>query len=106
VGCAGAAGHIHRHRLAARSLDQYPQTVLIAMVIIALVFNGIVGPIVEELYFRGYLLPRISRLRVWVPTLSSLLFSVYHFFTPWQNPARLLVLLPFTFVVQRNKNIY
>lgn len=33
--------------------------------VVGLVFNGIAGPIVEEMYFRGYLLPRISRLGAW-----------------------------------------
>ena len=71
-----------------------------------MVFNGIAGPIVEELYFRGYLLPRISYMGTWAPLVSSVLFSVYHFFTPWQNPVRLMVLVPTTYIIVRNKNIY
>lgn len=91
---------------AARSLDLYAPPVLLSVAVMALLFNGITGPVVEELYFRGYLLPRISRLGHWAPIFSSVLFSVYHFFTPWQNPARLMVLIPFTYIVRWNKNIY
>ncbi|KPK43624.1 MAG: hypothetical protein AMJ65_05315 [Phycisphaerae bacterium SG8_4] len=74
--------------------------------LMGLLFNGIAGPIVEELYFRGYLLPRISRLRGWAPLLNVLLFSVYHFFTPWRNLERILALLPGAYIIQWKKNIY
>ena len=52
---------------------------------------GIIGPTVEELYFRGPLLPRIDRLGAWAPVLNSGLFALYHFWSPWQLPVRLLV---------------
>lgn len=48
---------------------------------------GIIGPITEELYFRGYLLPRIDRLGWVAPVLGTVLFAVYHFHTPWRYPA-------------------
>jgi hypothetical protein len=39
---------------------------------------------VEEYYFRGYLLPRLSRFGSLAPVINVALFSLYHFFTPWQ----------------------
>jgi membrane protease YdiL (CAAX protease family) len=89
-----------------QSPDQYSQPILLSAVLLALLLNGILGPIVEELYFRGYLLPRLSWLRGWAPVASGLLFSLYHLFTPWQQLPRLLVLLPLGYVVQWNRNIY
>jgi membrane protease YdiL (CAAX protease family) len=91
---------------ATKSLDQYARTKLLLAGTVGLVGNGIAGPIVEELYFRGYLLPRISYMGKWAPAVSSVLFSVYHFFTPWQNPVRLMALVPMTYIVAWNKNIY
>ena len=41
--------------------------------------NGVVGPVVEELYFRGFLLPRMERLGRLAPLVNATLFSVYHF---------------------------
>ena len=32
----------------------------------------------EELYFRGYLLPRLSRYGRWAPLLGGLFFGLYH----------------------------
>ena len=89
-----------------QSPDRYSQPILLFAGLLALLLNGILGPIVEELYFRGYLLPRLSWLRGWAPVISGLLFSLYHLFTPWQQLPRLLVLLPLGYVVQWNRNIY
>lgn len=88
------------------NLEQYSQGSLLLAGVLGFVLNGIVGPVVEELYFRGYLLPRISRLKGWAPLVNVVLFSIYHFFTPWQNPARILAMLPIVYAVWWKKNIY
>jgi hypothetical protein len=48
----------------AENFTQYSTAVLLVTWTFGLVVNGIAGPVVEEMYFRGYLLPRISRLGV------------------------------------------
>ncbi len=68
--------------------------------------NALIGPIVEEIYFRGYLLPRMNRAGKWAPFINVLLFSIYHFFSPEQNLARLFILSPMVYVVWKKKNIY
>jgi uncharacterized protein len=79
--------------------------VTLLLLLTAVVFNGVVGPVVEELYFRGYLLPRISRLGRGAPVLNTVLFSLYHFWTPWQNPARIIGLVPMTWMVWRERSL-
>jgi len=88
------------------NLEQSSKAAIWATWVMGLIFNGLAGPIVEELYFRGYLLPRISRLKGWAPLLNVLLFSVYHFFSPWRNLERILALLPGIYIIQWKKNIY
>ena len=61
--------------------ESYAKNALVTVFIFQLVLTGIVLPWVEELYFRGYLLPRISRYRAWAPVLGGLLFGLYH---SWQ----------------------
>lgn len=85
---------------------QYSKSALAATWVLGLLFNGVAGPIVEELYFRGYLLPRIAHLRGWAPLLNVVLFSVYHFFSPWRNLERILAMLPGIYLVQWKRNIY
>ena len=87
-------------------LSAYSRPALLGTWALGFAVNAIAGPVVEELYFRGYLLPRIARLGGWAPLLNTVLFSLYHFFTPWQNPGRILSLLPVVYVVWWKRNIY
>ncbi len=87
-------------------LSQYSKPALIATVILGFIFNGLLGPIVEEMYFRGFLLPRLGRMNAWGPLLNVVLFSLYHFFSPWQNITRILALLPYVYAVWWKRNIY
>jgi membrane protease YdiL (CAAX protease family) len=71
----------------------------------AIAINGILGPVVEELYFRGHLLPRIDRFGRGAPVLNAVLFSLYHLWTPWQNIGRILGLLPWIYTVWRKRSL-
>jgi len=84
----------------------YSQPVLTVTFVCFLVLNGFAGPMVEELYFRGYLLPRIEYLKGWAPVVNVLLFSLYHFFSPWQNITRILAFTPMAYAVRWKRNIY
>jgi len=86
--------------------SQYSKAALSVTIVAGFLINGIAGPIVEELYFRGYLLPRIPASKGWAPLINILLFSLYHFFSPWQNLTRILAFLPFSYVVAWKRNIY
>lgn len=84
----------------------YSQSALVSMWLAFLCFNCIIAPLIEELYFRGYLLPKFSHFGKWAPIINSILFSIYHFFTPWQNPVRIIALLPMVYLVWKKKNVY
>ena len=90
----------------AEDFAQYSTAALLITWAFGLVANALVGPIVEEVYFRGYLLPRISRFGAWAPLVNTVLFSVYHFFTPWQNVGRIVGLLPMVYAAWWKKSIY
>jgi membrane protease YdiL (CAAX protease family) len=89
-----------------RTGAEYPRGVVLTLFGFALVLNGLAGPIVEELYFRGYLLPRLERLGRLAPLVNVALFSLYHFWTPWQFFSRVAFLLPLVYVVWWKRNIY
>ncbi|MBE0688293.1 MAG: CPBP family intramembrane metalloprotease [Anaerolineaceae bacterium] len=88
------------------NVSQYSKTALKITIVAGFLLNGIAGPIVEELYFRSYLLPRIPASRWWAPLINITLFSLYHFFTPWQNISRILAFLPLSYAVAWKRNIY
>ena len=81
----------------------YSRTILIVTYSMFLIFNVFLAPLVEELYFRGYLLPRMKGK--FATLFHSFLFAAVHVFTPWMIITRTLGLLPLVFGVKK-KNIY
>ena len=81
----------------------YSKSILIVTYSMSLIFNVLLAPIVEELYFRGYLLPRMKGK--FAILFHSFLFAAVHVFTPWRIIARTLGLLPIMYGTTK-KNIY
>lgn len=75
-------------------LDGYSQQSLIITLLICLPFTGFTLPLIEEYYFRGFLLPRLPQLGKWAPLFNTVLFSVYHFWAPWTVLSKIVFLLP------------
>lgn len=84
----------------------FEKTKLVLTYSLFLVFIVVLLPVTEELYFRGYLLPRMpSRLKGWTEIVHSGLFALYHFWTPWLLITRTIGVLPLIYVVRRKENI-
>lgn len=58
--------------------DAYAKNILVTVFTLHLIITSVALPWVEELYFRGYLMPRISRYGIWAPLLGGLFFGLYH----------------------------
>lgn len=86
-------------------LTDYTRSAAIITLLAALVLSGFVLPAVEELYFRGYLLPRLSHLGTWAPLLNMVLFALYHLWTPWQAISRIVFFLPTVWATWRKKDL-
>lgn len=67
--------------------------------------DGILNPIMEEIYFRGYLMPRLARFGVWSPIISAFLFSIVHFWQPWNALQIFILVAPIYYLVWRKKSI-
>jgi membrane protease YdiL (CAAX protease family) len=74
--------------------------------VLQVVIDGVVGPVMEEIYFRGYLLPRMGYLGGWAPAVNALLFAVQHFWQPYNWVLIFLLSLSLTYVVWWKRNIY
>ena len=70
------------------------------------IFNVLIGPITEELFFRGYLTSHYKKQGLIVPILITVLFSLYHFWLPFHNVFRILAFAPVAYVAYKKKNIY
>jgi uncharacterized protein len=85
---------------------QYSKEILLLTCVGYFILNVIVGPIVEELFFRGYLTTKISRYGNFAPLIITILFSLYHFWLPFNNLFRISVFFPAALIAWRKKNIY
>jgi membrane protease YdiL (CAAX protease family) len=74
-------------------------------IILVFILNGFLGPIVEEIYFRGYLLPRMGIFGKFAPLINTIVFSIYHFFTPYQNVTRIIGVTPMIYSIWINKDL-
>ena len=88
------------------SITDYSASAWIVTLVAYFALNGILGPVAEELYFRGYLLPRMSQFGRWAPGLNVVLFSLYHFWSPWQFFSRIAGVMPFAYAVWWKENVY
>ena len=70
------------------------------------IFNVLIGPITEELFFRGYLTSHYKRQNSFTPILIAVLFSLYHFWLPFNNMFRILAFAPVAYVAYKKKNLY
>jgi membrane protease YdiL (CAAX protease family) len=86
-------------------LTGYARSTVIVTLVVSLILTGVILPAIEELYFRGYLLPRLSRLGRQAPILNQILFSLYHLWTPWQFISRVGFFLPTVWVTWRKKDL-
>jgi CAAX protease family protein len=85
-------------------LARYPAVVQVATLVLWGVSAVLVGPAVEELYFRGWLLPRLPGGAVRACTVNAVLFGAYHL---WQPQAVLTVVataLPLAALVRARGN--
>ena len=87
-------------------LQQYSSNILMLTCVMYLILNGFIGPVVEELFFRGYLTTKISRFGKYAPFIVTILFSLYHFWLPFSNLFRIIAFYPAFYLAWRMKNIY
>jgi uncharacterized protein len=81
------------------------RTILIVTLAVLLLLNGLIGPVVEEMYFRGYLLPRLARYGKAAPWINLSLFTLYHLWQPWLYPTVFVALAALVFPVWWTRNL-
>jgi|OpeIllAssembly_1097287.scaffolds.fasta_scaffold252742_2 hypothetical protein len=71
---------------------------------LGVLLSGFVAPLVEELYNRGFLLPRMEHWGWAAPVLNSLLFALQHFYFPENVPGIFVAFIPISYTVMVKKN--
>jgi membrane protease YdiL (CAAX protease family) len=84
----------------------YSQASLVVIFVLAVIIRGVVIPVIEELYFRGFLLPRLSRFKIWAPVIGGLFFALYHVWQPMAFITVFVTGLILGALVQWKQNVY
>ena len=87
-----------------RGLTGVSQTQLAITLGLGVILSGFTAPLIEELYFRGFLLPRMEHWGWMAPVVNALLFGLYHFYFPGNVPGIFATWLPIAYVVMRTRN--
>jgi membrane protease YdiL (CAAX protease family) len=85
-------------------LSTYSPTVTATTFALWLLSAVLVGPAVEEIYFRGWLLPRLPGGHLTGSTVNAALFSCYHLWQPYALLTVFLFSLPLAVLVRRRRN--
>jgi membrane protease YdiL (CAAX protease family) len=88
-----------------QSLAGYSHDKIKITLVLNLLLNGIIAPYAEEIYFRGYLLPRMNTWGKYAFAVNAVLFSLYHFWQPYVYLTLMLSLLPMTYLVNKTRDI-
>ncbi len=75
---------------------------LLPLIGIALLLNILA----EELYFRAWMLPKLSQHGQWSWVMNGVLFALYHTFQIWLLPVLLVASLFFAYVFYRSQSIW
>ncbi len=87
-------------------MKQYTREMLIFTSIFYIVMNVFICPIIEEIFFRGYLTNNLERYGTISPILVSVAFSLYHWWLPFNNIFRICVFAMAFVTTYKKKNIY
>jgi membrane protease YdiL (CAAX protease family) len=79
---------------------------LLTALVLQLLVDGLAAPVVEELYFRGFLLPTLGRLGVWAPLVNTALFAVQHWWQPYNWAQIFLIMLPLVYLVWWRRSVW
>ena len=85
-------------------LKSFPKPILILTCVYYSFFNVLLAPITEELFFRGYLTSHYEKQSIFTPIFISILFSLYHFWLPFNNVFRILTFTPIIYIGYKKKN--
>ena len=88
-----------------QDFNGYGKQAIMVTLIFNLLLNGIVAPLAEEYYFRGYLLPRMQIWGKWGFVLHTILFSLYHFWQPYVYLTLIIAMMPMVWLIWKTKDL-
>jgi len=89
----------------AAGLDDMSVRSQVAVVVLGFTSATVVGGMTQELFARGFLLPRTAHLGALAPVLNAGAFAMLHLASPWSWPVFFLISLPWAVAVYRTQSM-
>ena len=86
-------------------MSLFSRNIISITILVNIFIITIIIPIIEELYFRGFLLARMKWMGKYSVLVNTVLFSVYHLWSPWMIVARVVAFLPLFYCVYKKDSI-
>lgn len=86
-------------------MSLFSRNIIIITALVNLLIISIILPVIEELYFRGFLLARMKWMGKYSVLLNTVLFAVYHLWSPWMMVARVVAFLPLFYWVYKKDSL-
>ncbi|HLO12894.1 MAG TPA: CPBP family intramembrane glutamic endopeptidase [Pseudoneobacillus sp.] len=88
-----------------QDMSLFGRNFIIISIVVSFFIFTLILPIIEELYFRGYLLARMKWMGKYSVFINIILFSVYHFWSPWLIISRIISMLPMYYFVYKKDSL-
>jgi uncharacterized protein len=88
-----------------QDMSLFEKNFIIITIVVSFFIFTIIAPIIEELYFRGYLLVRMKWMGKYSVLINVTLFSVYHFWSPWLIISRIISMFPMVYIVNKRDSL-
>lgn len=89
----------------ASNLNSYTEPAVWLAFGCSFIFISVLLPISEEVFFRGFLLPRMAWMGKAAVPVNVLLFACYHFWSPWMIITRFVACLPLYYIVKKKDSL-
>lgn len=88
-----------------QDMSLFSKNYIIIAILVSFFILTLIVPITEELYFRGFLLARMKWMGKYSVLFNVILFSVYHFYTPWLIITKIATMLPLYYFVYKKDSL-
>ncbi len=88
-----------------QDMSLFNRNLILITTLVSFFILTLIGPITEELYFRGFLLARMKWLGKYSVLINVILFAIYHFWSPWLIASRIIAMLPLFYLVYKKDSL-
>lgn len=88
-----------------QDMSLFSKKYIIIATLVSFFILTLLVPIIEEFYFRGFLMTRMKWMGKYSVLFNVILYSIYHFYQPWLVITRIAMMLPLYYFVYKKDSL-